>query len=76
MAVDEKLDRLAWELSKQSLGPVDGFLSEITSRVSSATTTVISSLQKAANDQPLMTVILAVQAGYLVARLGRRYART
>jgi hypothetical protein len=76
MAADEKLDQLSWELSKQSLGPVDGILNEIASRVSSAMTAVISSLQRAANDQPVMTVILAAQAGYLVARIGRRYART
>jgi hypothetical protein len=36
---------------------------------------VISSLQQAAYDQPLMTLLLAAQAGYLVARLGRRFAR-
>jgi hypothetical protein len=71
MAVDEQLDQLSTQLSKQSLGPIDAIFNEIASRLSA----VISSLRQAANDQPLMTLLLAAQAGYLVARLRRRYAR-
>jgi hypothetical protein len=75
MAVDEQLDQLSTQLSKQSLGPIDAIFNEIASRLSAELSAVISSLRQAANDQPLMTLLLAAQAGYLVARLRRRYAR-
>jgi hypothetical protein len=76
MVADEKLDQLSWELSRYSLGPVDSVLNEITSKLADGSGAVVSALQKAVNDQPLMTLILAAQAGYLLARFGHRYART
>jgi hypothetical protein len=76
MPADERLDQLTSELSRYSLGPVDGVLKEVTSRLAGGCGVVVSSLQKAVNDQPLMTLILAAQAGYLLARFGHRYART
>jgi hypothetical protein len=74
MAVDKRLDQLSSQLSKHSLRPIDAIFNEIMSRLGSALGAVVLSLRKAANDQPLMTVFLAAQAGYLFARLGRRHA--
>jgi hypothetical protein len=73
MAVDEQLDQLSSQLSKHSLGPIDAISTEIMSRLGSAFSAMISSLRQASNDQPLVTLLLAAQAGYLFARLGRRY---
>jgi hypothetical protein len=75
MAVDQQLARLSSQLSQRSLGPIDAVSSEIMSRLGSALNALISSLRQTANDQPLMTLLLAAQAGYLIARLGRHYAR-
>jgi hypothetical protein len=75
MAANDQLDQLSWQLSKHSLGPIDAVSTELASRLGSAFSTVVSSFQQAANDQPLMTLFLAAQAGYLIARLGRRFAR-
>jgi hypothetical protein len=75
MAVDEQLDRLSSQLSSHSLGPIDAISTEITSRLGSMFSAVVLSLRQAAKDQPLMTLLLAAQAGYLISRLGRRYAR-
>jgi hypothetical protein len=75
MAGNDQLDQLSWQLSKHSLGPIDAISNEIMSRLGSAFSAVVLSLRQAANDQPLMTLLLAAQAGYLFARLGRRYAR-
>jgi hypothetical protein len=75
MAANDQLDQLSWQLSKFSLGPIDAVSTEIASRLGSAFSAAVSSLRQAANDQPLMTLLLAAQAGYLIARLGRRYAR-
>ncbi len=74
MAVDEQLDRLSSQLSWQGLGPLDAVTSEFASRAGATLSGIISSLRQAAHDQPLMTLILAAQAGYLFARLGRRHA--
>ena len=75
MAADEQLDQLSRQLSKQSLGPIDRVADEATSRLVAACGAVISSLRQAAYDRPLMTLLLAAQAGYLVARMGHRHAR-
>ena len=75
MAVDEQLDRLSSQLGKHNLVPIDALSTEIMSRLGSAFSAMVLSLRQAANDQPLMTLFLAAQAGYLFARLGRHYAR-
>jgi hypothetical protein len=75
MPVDEKLDRLSQQLSKHSLGPVDTVINETMSRLAAASSAVAAWLRQAADEQPLITLLLAAQSGYLLARLGRRYAR-
>jgi hypothetical protein len=75
MAVDEQLERLSRRLSKQSLGPVDTVVNETISRLGALSAAFAAWLRQAAYDQPLITLLLSCQAGYLVARLGRRYAR-
>ncbi len=75
MSVDEKIDLLSQQLGKQSLGPIDTISDEVMRRLGSATGSLVAWLRQAAYDQPLMTLLLACQFGYLVARLGRAYAR-
>jgi hypothetical protein len=75
MSVDEKIDRLSHQLDKQSLGPIDVISDEVMRRVGAASASFVAWLRQAAYDQPLMTLLLACQFGYVVARLGRAYAR-
>jgi hypothetical protein len=75
MAVDEQLNRLSRQLSKQSLGPIDTVFSEAMSRLGSASASLAAWLRQTAYDRPLITLLLSCQVGYLAARLGRRYAR-
>jgi hypothetical protein len=75
MVVDEHLDRLNKQLSGQSLGPVDAVVNEMMVRLIVATSSLVTSLRQAAYDQPLITLLLSWQVGYLAARLGRRHAR-
>jgi hypothetical protein len=75
MAIDEQLDKLSRQLSKQSLGPVDTILDRTMSRVGLMSASFTAWLRQSAYDQPLITLLLSCQIGYLVARLGRRYAR-
>jgi len=75
MAIDQRLDRLSAKLSKQSLGPIDPVFNEATSYLDAAATSLAAWLRQAVYDQPLTTLFLTCQVGYLVARIGRRYAR-
>jgi hypothetical protein len=75
MTVDEQLDRLSRQLSKLSLGAIDTIVDQAFFRLGSASAAFAAWLRQAAYDQPLITLLLSCQVGYLVARLGRRYAR-
>jgi hypothetical protein len=75
MPVDEQLEQLSRQLSKQSLGPIDTVFSEAMSRLGSVSAAFAAWLRQAAYDRPLITLLLSCQAGYLVARLGHRHAR-
>jgi hypothetical protein len=75
MAVDQKLNQLSQQLSTQSLGPVGTFINETVSRLAAATAALTARLRQAADEQPLITLLLAAQSGYLISRLGRRHAR-
>jgi hypothetical protein len=75
MAVDQQIDRLSRQLSKQSLGPIDTIFNETVSWLGSASTSLAACLRQAAYDQPLTTVPLSCQADYLVARFRPLYAR-
>jgi hypothetical protein len=74
-AANEQLDKLSRQLSKQSLGWADTVLTEVMSRLTSASASVTEWLRQVAYDQPLITLLLAGQVGYLFARFGRRHAR-
>jgi hypothetical protein len=74
MAVDEQLDRLNKQLGRQSLGPINPILDHTFSGLSRASGSFAGWLRTVANDRPLITLLLSFQTGYVVARLGRRYA--
>jgi len=74
MAVDKQLDQLSWQLQKHGSGPMAAISNDVMSRLGSAINVVMASLRQATQEQPLMTLLLAAQAGYLIARWGRRYA--
>jgi hypothetical protein len=75
MAVDEQLDRLLRELSKQSLGPIGTIVDQALSRTGSMSAALTTWLREATYNQPLITLLMSCQIGYLFARLGRRHAR-
>lgn len=75
MDADDKLDELKRTLNRQSLGPVGAISDKAASSLRTAVVSFTTWLRQAAYDQPLITLLLSFQAGYLVARLGRRYAR-
>jgi hypothetical protein len=74
MAVDEQLARLNRQLSGQSLGPINPLVDQMVSGFTQKIVSVSAWLREEAYDRPLITLLLSFQVGYLVARLGRRYA--
>jgi hypothetical protein len=74
MAVDEQLARLNRHLSGQSLGPINPLVDQMVSGFTQKVVSVSAWLREEAYDRPLITLLLSFQVGYLVARLGRRYA--
>jgi hypothetical protein len=75
MPADAKLETLERQLSTQSFGPLDPLFDQVLSMLTTAVLKLAASLEQAVLDQPLTTLLLACQAGYVVARVGRRYAR-
>ena len=75
MDTDDKIDKLTRQLSRQSLGPVAVISDRAASSLLSILVSILSWLRQVAYDRPLVTLLLAFQAGYGAARLGRRYAR-
>ncbi len=74
MNAADKINKLKRQVNTESLGPVG----VISNRAISATGTSVASmatwLRQYAFDRPFVTLLLAFQAGYLIARLGRRHA--
>jgi hypothetical protein len=75
MAIDEQIDRLRAQLKRQSLGPIDNVLNEAIVQLSAAVRSLAAWLRQIADEQPLTTLVLFIEAGYAVARLGRHHAR-
>lgn len=74
MAPDEQIDRLNRQLSRDSLRPVTGIARQALSSLVSALSLLSSWLRQAADDRPLITLLLSLETGYVVARVGRRRA--
>jgi len=75
MAVDEPIRRLNRELSRHSLGPVTTISNQIVASLASGLRSLATWLRDTARDRPLITLLLAFQTGYAIARIGRRNAR-
>jgi hypothetical protein len=74
MAENVKLRRLERQLSRDPLSPVGAVTNEALHAATLMVGRLLASLRQAAFDRPLTTLFLSCEAGYLVARLGRRRA--
>jgi hypothetical protein len=75
MTHDEQIDRLSWRLSRQSGGPLDDIANQAVESLTFALRGLRTWLRESAQDRPLITLLLSFEAGYAVARLGRRHAQ-
>jgi hypothetical protein len=75
MDVDEQLEQLSRRLHWQSPAHIDTAVDEIMVRLRAAGSALVAGLRWAAHERPLITILLSCQLGYLVGRMGHRYAR-
>jgi hypothetical protein len=75
MAANQQLDRLNRRLRSQSLGPVTTISDQALASLGSRLQSLVTWLRQTAQDRPLLTLLLSLEAGFAVARMGCRRAR-
>jgi thymidylate kinase len=75
MAANERIDRLRRQVARQSLGPVAVVSDRGLDSLVAALRSLAAWLRQSAQERPLITLLLAVEAGYAVGRMGGRNAR-
>jgi hypothetical protein len=75
MAADKRIDRLNRQLRSQSLGPITTIYDQALASLGSGLQLLVTWLRQAAQDRPLVTLLLFLEAGFAGARMGRRRAR-
>jgi hypothetical protein len=75
MTHDEQINRLNWQLSGQSGGPLDVIANQAAESLAVALRVVTTWLRESAQERPLIALLLSFETGYAVARLGRRHAQ-
>jgi hypothetical protein len=74
VAKDAKVQQLERRLGWNSPGPLGEIATAGVDTALSATSQLVASLRQAAIDQPLTTLFLSFQAGYVVGRWGHQHA--
>jgi hypothetical protein len=75
VATEDKIAQLDRQLRHHSLGPVDAVSHQAASAIASAATSITNWLRQVTYDRPLISLLLAFEAGLLIGRLRRRHAR-
>jgi hypothetical protein len=75
MAANQQIDRLKRRLRSQSLGPVTTISDQALTALGSGLQSLVTWLRQVARDRPLLTLLLSLEAGFAVARMGCRRAR-
>jgi hypothetical protein len=75
MAANQQIDRLNRQLRSQSLGPISTISDHALASLGSGLQLLVTWLRQAAQERPLVTLLLSFEAGVAVARMGRRRAR-
>jgi len=75
MTANQQIKRLNRQLRSQSLGPITTISDQALASLGSGLQLLVTWLRQAAQDRPLVTLLLSLEAGFAVARMGRRRAR-
>ena len=75
MTANQQIERLNRQLRSQGLGPITTISDQALASLGSGLQLLVTWLRQAAQDRPLVTLLLSLEAGFAVARMGRRRAR-
>jgi hypothetical protein len=75
MTANQQIERSNRQLRSQSLGPITTISDQALASLGSGLQLLVTWLRQAAQDRPLVTLLLSLEAGFAVARMGRRRAR-
>ena len=75
MADSDAITRLERRLQREAPKPLTDLSNQMTASLFSLIRTLAQWVRASAEEKPLITLLFAFQAGYAVARIGRRNAR-
>ena len=72
MAENEEIDRLERRLKREAPGPLTDLSNQMTTSLFSVLSTLAEWVRQSAEKMPLISLLIAFEAGFAVARLGHR----
>jgi hypothetical protein len=75
MADNKEIDRLERRLNWEAPGPLADLSNQMTASLFSLLRALAQQVREAAEERPLISLLIAFEAGFAVARLGRRRAK-
>lgn len=71
----DEIDRLNWRLRMQNMDPITVVARQAASALVPLIRSFKSRLIESARARPLMTLLVSFEAGYAIARMGRKHAQ-
>jgi hypothetical protein len=75
MAENNEIDRLQRRLRWESAGPLTEISNQVTGSLFSGLGALVQWIRRSAEERPLISLLLAFEAGFAIARLGGRRAK-
>jgi hypothetical protein len=75
MAESKEIDRLQRRLTWEAPGPLTDLSNQMTASVFSLLRAIANWVRDSAEEMPLISLLIAFEAGFAVARLGHRRAK-
>jgi hypothetical protein len=75
MAGNNEIDRLERRLRREAAGPVTEISNQATGSLFSVLGALVQWIRWSAEERPLISLLLAFEAGFAIARLGDRRAK-
>ena len=75
MEMNKEIDRLRRQLQWEGAGPLAGLSNQMTMTLLGGLRAFVDWLREAGTERPLISLVLAMQAGFVVGRWGHRRAK-
>jgi hypothetical protein len=75
MAGNNEIDRLERRLRREGAGPLTEISNQATGSLFSLLGALLQWINRSAEDRPLISILLAFEAGFAIARLGGWHAK-